>query len=136
MSSDSLLHIIKLLQYITRGELASLAHSSYPCINTTSMDCADLGSIITRCCGTVAGSRARAHMYILADHVTQLAKKLVTHLAALLSRTPGTRRLEQNRLPRRSTHGKFRIPKRCFLSPPGRHWVSTLGYSILYTPYG
>ena len=47
------------------------------------------------------------HVHILAEHVTRLAKKLVTRLAAVLARIPDIRSLQQNRLPLQSAYGQF-----------------------------
>ena len=52
----------------------------------------------------------------------ELAKKLVTRLAASLERTPGKRHLAQNRLPLQNTHGQYRILNLVLLLPLGRHW--------------
>ena len=56
------------------------------------------------------------------DLFNQLAKKFVTHAAALLVRSPGIRRLQQNRLLLGSTRGQSRIPEVAFSSSSGRHW--------------
>jgi len=65
------------------------------------------------------------------DLFNQLAKKLVTRAAALLARTPGIRRLQQNRLPLRSTCGQSGIPKVAFSSLSDRHQQVHLSISIL-----
>ena len=42
---------------------------------------------------SAADSSMSVHVHILADHVNELAKNLVTRLVALLLRTPGKRRI-------------------------------------------
>ena len=65
------------------------------------------------------------------DLFNQLAKKLVTRATALLARTPGIRRIQQNSLPLRSTRGQYGIPEVAFLSSSGRHQRVCLSISIL-----
>ena len=54
---------------------------------------------------------ARAHPGRPCDSFDQLAKKLVTRLAAPLERTPGNGCLAWDGLPLRSTRGQYRIPR-------------------------
>ena len=65
------------------------------------------------------------------DLFNQLAKKLVTRAAALLTRTPGVRRLQQNRLPLGSTRGQSGIPGVAISLSSGRHRRVRLLISIL-----
>ena len=113
--------------YITRSELASLAHSllggalilqmlSDQC-NVSMLNCNWKWSLIS-----IRSYRARAHPGRPCDSFNQLAKKLVTRLAASLARTPGKRRPAQNGLPLRSTHGQSPILNVALSSLSGRHW--------------
>ena len=62
----------------------------------------------------IYGSKcARAYSGNPCDSFNRLAKKLITHLAYLLSRTPGIRHSAQNRLPLRSTREQSRTPCKC-----------------------
>ena len=66
---------------------------------------------------------AHVHVHVhpgrLSDNL--LVKKMVTHLAASLARTPGKRCSKQNRLPLLSTHGQSQTPNFALLSPNGEH---------------
>ena len=107
--------------YITRSELASLAHSLRMSSQWTGKG---------RLC-----NKFTSHPGKPCDLFNLLAKKLVTRAAALLARTPGIRRLEQDRLPLGSTRGQFGIPEVALLSLSGRHRRVRFSISILFRTF-